>query len=83
MKATSLHSTEALASQDLVLAHKRNSRSVSASNFTDGIAIITDVSILTSPERMRMLPADVARVTTMAAQEFDGIAMGSGSDVSK
>ncbi|QYT04501.1 Cation transporting ATPase [Trichoderma simmonsii] len=36
-------------------------------------AIITDMSILTSPERMCMLPADVARITTTAAQEFDAL----------
>lgn len=39
-------------------------------------AISTDRSILPSLERMRMLPADVARITTMAAQEFDALGDG-------
>lgn len=129
MKATILDNTEALASQGLrvlALAHKLSNRSVSASDFTDGIApnrerferdlvfhgligiydpprpeskdsvlmcqgagivvhmltgdhpqtaraIATDVCILPSPEKMRMLPADVARTTMMTAQEFDAL----------
>ncbi|EHK18952.1 cation transporting ATPase [Trichoderma virens Gv29-8] len=36
-------------------------------------AIATDVCILPSPEKMRMLPADVARTTMMTAQEFDAL----------
>ncbi|PKK49922.1 hypothetical protein CI102_8718 [Trichoderma harzianum] len=87
MKVTILENIKAIATgglRALALDHKLDSRLVSASNFTDGIdplanlsstarATPTDVYILPSSEKIRIPPAELLVLLKAMAQEFDAL----------